>query len=405
MKTYDFVIIGGGCSGLATALQLLRRVDKAASILIVDRDKKQTNDRTWAFWTQEDLPLELDKIVSHRWTELAFRGPTYERQLNIAPYTYQYIKGLDYYQYCHQLLGQYPSVEFQYANIKATHADASGPYVWVNQEKVRGQWIFDSRPQYVSATERQNGQYFLWQHFRGWVIETEQDTFQPDCATLMDFSYNPGNSTAFFYLLPSSERKALVEFTLFDQQLRSPAFYDNAITDYLRQRGINNYQVLETETGKIPMTNVPLTRPQHERIIPIGSANGAVKPTTGYAFLRIQYQAKALATTLAKTGELVSTSSPTNRFDWYDNLLLHLLTNYPARGSEIFCKLFEKQPFTRILQFLDQDTHVGQELLLFKDLPVPLFLRAVQERWQQASALSPKISVPSNATGYDRKLS
>ena len=59
--TYDYAILGGGAAGLSLALALVRSPLKAGSILIVEKDAKNTNDRTWCFWS--DVPTPLDRIA------------------------------------------------------------------------------------------------------------------------------------------------------------------------------------------------------------------------------------------------------------------------------------------------------------------------------------------------------
>ena len=72
-------------------------------------------------------------------------------------------------------------------------------------------------------------QYWLLQHFKGWYIETKQACFQPDSATLMDFRAEQNRGTAFFYVLPFSATKALVEYTLFSPNLLAENEYDEAL--------------------------------------------------------------------------------------------------------------------------------------------------------------------------------
>ena len=51
---YDYIIAGAGCAGLSLAVHMIHSgkfSDK--KILIVDKDDKQKNDRTWCFWEKE----------------------------------------------------------------------------------------------------------------------------------------------------------------------------------------------------------------------------------------------------------------------------------------------------------------------------------------------------------------
>jgi lycopene beta-cyclase len=50
MPDYDFILSGGGLAGLSLAYHLINSPLRDRSILIVDKDAKQQNDRTWCFW-------------------------------------------------------------------------------------------------------------------------------------------------------------------------------------------------------------------------------------------------------------------------------------------------------------------------------------------------------------------
>ncbi len=70
MEHYDIIIAGGGCAGLSLAYQLIHSPLRDRSILIVDRDDKDQNDRTWAFWT--DRPTPFQPVVHREWRRLRF---------------------------------------------------------------------------------------------------------------------------------------------------------------------------------------------------------------------------------------------------------------------------------------------------------------------------------------------
>ena len=105
----------------------------------------------------------------------------------------------------------------------------------------------------------------------------------------------------FLYFLPMSKNQALVEYTIFSPEILSREEYDAALRQYVEEKlFLKDYQVKEEEFGVIPMTDNPMPPQQSSRIIPIGTLAGAVKPTTGYAFLRIQKQVQQIANKLEK---------------------------------------------------------------------------------------------------------
>jgi lycopene beta-cyclase len=55
---YDYIICGGGMSGLSLAYQLSISKLSNKKILIIDPERKTKNDRTWAFWEKIDNPFD-----------------------------------------------------------------------------------------------------------------------------------------------------------------------------------------------------------------------------------------------------------------------------------------------------------------------------------------------------------
>lgn len=393
---FDYLLAGGGCAGLAMACQLRHRFGPEVRILIVDRDEKTENDRSWAFWSSQALPLGLDQIVKHQWSEVSFRAPSWERSSSIQPYTYKLINGLDYYAFLQRKLERSANTFFLRAEISQVGEDKQGPWAEIAGDRYWAQWIFDSRipKQDISATSQST--YFLWQHFRGWRIQTDRPVFDVQSATLMDFSMNTSGDSSFFYCLPFSPTEALVEYTAFSPTTWEREVYERQLGTYIRQRfGPLHYRIVEEEAGRIPMTNMDFVDRRFRRIRSIGTAANAVKSTTGYAFLRIQEQVKQMVEGLANRGDVDHATTVKDRWHWYDQLLLYLLQHHPTRSRDIFVALFKRQPYDRILRFLDEESRWWEDVLIFKDLPISWFAEAawkhqlnLQAPWPISTALN-----------------
>lgn len=290
------------------------------------------------------------------------------------------VRSADWYEHMHQQLAAFPQVSFLQARIESIEEDALGPFVMVEGKMVRGGTILNScKP--APARALRNPTYHLWQHFKGWWIETEEDAFDPEVARLMDFRTQQKDSSRFFYVLPISPRKALVEYTVFSGELLEASAYDRAFREYMEQKftGIS-YSVKEEEIGKIPMTNRSYHRYSQANIVNIGTVGGVVKPTTGYAFLRILAESKQVAQKLVSGKRVVESNTSPSRFAFYDRLLLQILQEKGWLGKGIFSALFRSNPMRRILTFLDEGTSWNQELLIFARLPKKPFLNAL---WRQ----------------------
>ena len=71
MKEYDYIITGSGASGLILTYRMARDSffdDK--SILVIDREKKSKNDRTWSYW--EIGEGDWNDILTKSWDVVEF---------------------------------------------------------------------------------------------------------------------------------------------------------------------------------------------------------------------------------------------------------------------------------------------------------------------------------------------
>lgn len=375
MKNYDFIIAGGGCAGLSLAYYLSQSKFAGASVLIIDREEKAKNDRTWCFWTEE--PTAYDRIVARKWAFLSFADFKGILRNYLKQKHYQLIKSVDFYRFTKEAIQQRTQFQWLRGNIAETGEDDESPYVEVEGKRYRAKWIFDSRYDWQNWQKNAGHHHFLLQHFMGWIVETELPVFDADSLTLMDFRVEQQQETRFIYVLPFSKTQALVEFTVFSAQLEPKVVYEQALKDYFEKEGIRHYQILETEYGVIPMTNMPLKKATGEHIIQIGTAGGAVKPTTGYAFLNIQRQTQAIVRQLEKGEKPCVSTSRKLRFKFYDQLLLNMLQNEGESVQQVFSALFRRNKISHILNFLDEQTNIWQELRILARLPWLPFLRAL----------------------------
>ena len=150
----------------------------------------------------------------------------------------------------------------------------------INEINSKNSFIFNSVPS-IKKDHRN-----LWQHFCGVEIETQNDFFDDKIFNLMDFDCDQRESVHFFYTLPYSKTKALVETTwLSKMNDNSQKDYDNQIKDYIENHlNLKNYKITYKEEGAIP-----LFYPTYEiekNKINIGTAGGMTRLSTGYTFLK-----------------------------------------------------------------------------------------------------------------------
>jgi lycopene beta-cyclase len=398
---YDLVFLGGGC---ATLSLLTRLIESGACIdkrfLIIDPSDKKSNDRTWCFWEKGSGYFE--KLVHHEWGELDFKQPRFSDSLDMDGYRYKMIRGIDFYEYCLQVLQASGQVDFLQDEItdwsiektdsQGEILNSSGEILRITGKKtekisVKANLIFNSIP--LDLGKKQPGVVNLLQHFKGVIVESDQFNFDPHRATLMDFRVSQTEGTTFIYVLPLSKNKALVEYTLFTADLLSTEQYNQGIADYITTYlGVSDYKIVEEEFGIIPMTSQQF--PWYANgAFNIGTAGGQTKGSSGYTFQFIQKRSAQLAALLQNSSDwsklkstLIQLQGDAKRFHFYDRVLLNVLAANYYPGDQVFATLFEKNPAHRVFQFLDNETNLLQELQIISSLPTWPFLKAALKSWR-----------------------
>jgi lycopene beta-cyclase len=370
----DYVIAGVGASGSLLADAILNEPalnDK--TLLLLDRAPKATNDRTWCFWERGDNPLE--HVIHRRWSKLGVFADGFASVFDPAPYRYKMLRGIDFYRYMDARLDAPDRVTRLYGQITNIQQGKHGASVTVDGRTVNAQFVFNSLPPPLPDDARHHN---LLQHFLGWIIETEDDRFDPDVATLMDFRIAQPDGTRFVYVLPLDARRALVEFTVFSGALLERADYARALRAYIEGTlKIDEFRIEHDEFGVIPMSDAPYPRGTGN-VMNIGTAGGATKPSTGYTFLRAQRQARAIAAQLAMTGDpFYAEPIAERRFKVFDSTLLNVLDKNRQDGAEVFRDLFKNNPPALILRFLDEDTSLFEDIKIMSSVRIPTFARAL----------------------------
>jgi lycopene beta-cyclase len=376
---YDLIIAGAGLAGLSLAHHLINSPLRDRSILIVDPDLKERNDRTWSYWS--DRPTPFDGLACRTWDRLHLAGLNGEMTVNLRRYRYRTIRGSDFYDHVRRELAQHPNVLWQRGKVEAIEDGAEVARVIINREGVTGRWVFDSRPRHTGFDQRFHQ---LKLHFKGWEIATPRSTFDPSAATFLDFRTPQNGATRFFYVLPFDERHALVEYTLFSNMPLLPREYEQALQAYVRDvLQITAYQITRQESGIIPITDQPFPRRLGGRVMSIGTRGGRIKPSTGFAFLRVQADAAAIVHSLIEHDQPFDIPQDSARYQLYDSMLLDIMEREPERIQSIFAALFKRNSIERVLSFLDEQASLAQNVHMFANLPQAPFLQAL---WRKGMA-------------------
>ncbi|ULQ52418.1 lycopene cyclase family protein [Flavihumibacter fluvii] len=374
---YDYVFTGAGAAGLSLLVRMLKSGKfRDKTFLLVDKDRKDRNDRTWCYWEKgEGL---FDEVVYKSWDKTWFHGPGFSKLYTIRPYRYKMIRGIDFYNHCLEYIKQQANVRILFEPIRQIeNKERYARLVLENGEDYFAKAFLFNSILFEVPPKDEHTQTFL-QHFKGWFIKTEAPAFDPDANTLMDFRVSQEHGATFVYTMPVDEHRALIEYTLFTEELLDPAAYEEGLHNYVRDfMKLDKYTITEKEFGVIPMTNHQFS-PGEGRIVNIGTAGGQTKSSSGYTFQFIQKNSRAILQSLLTNGTPRIDPEHAGRFRFYDHVLLDVLTHKELTGAQIFTRLFKRNPAQRIFRFLDNDSWLPEELLLIGSLPTMPFLRAAR---------------------------
>ncbi|RIV46251.1 lycopene cyclase family protein [Flagellimonas pelagia] len=378
MTQYDYIIVGAGAAGLLLADAMgTDAFFSYKSILILEKEPKNQNDRTWCFWEKGEG--QFDFLMHQSWDQILVAGENLELRTSIAPYTYKMIRGADFYQHFVSKVKANPNITWNQENVVDIRKEDSRVIITTEHFTYVGECVFSSL--YDKDVVAQQMKYpLLQQHFLGWTIKTDHSVFKTNTATFMDFSIPQNGNTRFMYVLPFSETEALVEYTLFSEHLLEKEAYEDAIKNYIEEKFPGTiYTIQEKEFGTIPMTCYPFHHKNTERIFHIGIAGGWAKPSTGFTFFNTSKQIIKLVEHL-KMGKPLSKFHQKNRFGFYDMLLLDILYKNNHLGASIFTSLFKKRKASLILKFLGNETNLWEELqIVTAPKPMP-FIKALVNR-------------------------
>ncbi len=344
-------------------------------ILLVDREAKNKNDRTWCFWEKE--PGMFEPVVYQKWKKVWFHGEKFSKLLSLLPYEYKLIRGIDFYNYSFDLINKQPNIDLMFGEVNKLESSGDEAFLILNDEKYPAKYIFNSILFRKPVLKKKD--YYLLQHFTGWIIETEKPAFNPAEATLMDFRTDQQHGATFVYVMPFSATTALVEYTLFTEKLLEQSQYEEGLKEYIKEFiKPGSYKITEEEFGVIPMTNHRFP-PGSGNIINIGTAGGQTKASSGYTFRFIQKHSASIVKQLQQSLHPI-VRSPKRRFHFYDSVMLQILKQERPPGNKIFTDMFQKNKPQQVLKFMDNETSFIEELKIISTLPTFPFLRAAMKQ-------------------------
>ncbi len=353
MKKFDYVIIGGGCAGLSLAyeLEINKKLDNK-TLAVIEPRKEYRRDKTWSFW--KVFHHNFEDCVIKSWNNFTINSSERHHELTNKNFPYQSIDSGKFYEKINSKLSINPNITF-FKNLNEINSENSIIFNSVFEDK-------------VDKSE-------LWQHFQGIEIETAKDIFDDKILNLMDFNCDQRNDVHFFYTLPFSKNKALIETTwLSDLEDQSLMDYDLQLENYIKNNlGIKSYKINFTEKGAIPLFHPSIKR--NDKIINIGSAGGMTRLSTGYTFLNIQEHSKYIVNNINKI-EKIKRFNLGKKYQFLDEVFLRVLEKHPEKMPKIFSDMFKTSSDT-IIKFLSNKSNIFEDINIISKMPKLVFIKAL----------------------------
>ena len=155
MSHYDYIIIGAGASGLLLADALgSDNFFASKSILVIDKEVKTKNDRTWCFWETGDGIF--DHLLEKSWSKIYFAGDKLCLSTSIAPYSYKMIRAMDFYSHYNKQIQKHPNITRTTDEVTAVNELKNGMEVVGKDKKYACEKVFNSIFSYESLYDQKN---------------------------------------------------------------------------------------------------------------------------------------------------------------------------------------------------------------------------------------------------------
>jgi len=374
-KHYDLIILGGGCAGLSLASRLADLGEESPTTLIIEKRQAYSNDRTWCFWDEGNPALK--DWADHTWSSFQVQFNDKKLVKNCSQNPYIMISAQSFYtQAIHKISANTP--RFTISNDESVLNVVKKPnntwYITTNLGTYTAKHIVDTRP----VSQINDEMSLLWQSFIGFEIEMNQDLFDAQQFTLMDIDQNFKNGLGFTYVLPVSPNRALIEYTVFCEQAMSASslqpYLDLALIKYTKHA---DYKVVRKEFGQLPMGNQTIKQSDDPSYIFAGLYAGAARPSSGYAFQRIQRWAGLCEQAWIQNQSFIPAPKDAALTAIMDDVFLHVLKSNPAASATLFFSFFSKAKLISTIRFLSDHATLTDLAVIILSMPTVLFLKSL----------------------------
>ena len=140
---FDFIICGGG----ATGILLLKALQEDAyfskySILLIEKEVKNSNDRTWCFW--EASSSDFEPLLSKTWDHAQFCSKGIHLDFSLAPFQYKMLRSAGVYQTFYKQAQQAKNITFLQAEVQDVQTLDDFTEIVTSEGKFQSKRVFNS---------------------------------------------------------------------------------------------------------------------------------------------------------------------------------------------------------------------------------------------------------------------
>lgn len=369
---FDLVILGGGCAGLSLASKLAQAGQDCPKCLVIESRAQYLNDRTWCFFA--DAATQAQHLVQYAWPAVALSFGAERVKVACPTAPYQMIEAQAFYaEALAHIQRNSRMTMLMDCEVMAVEQNESLSWnITTTRSVFQAPRVIDTRP---VAQPKFVGPH-LWQSFFGQVLRVDRDLFDSGCVELMRFDEDTEYGVSFTYILPLDARSALIETTVFHQKpVTEAALRARLILRRNTLIGGEAFNVLRDEYAVLPMGVVQKPKVLRQGMVQAGLTAGAARPSSGYAFQRIQRWAVVCAQAILAGKPAVAQGEDSWLARSMDSLFLRVLRESPEQGPAIFMRMFSSMKVARIVRFMNDQATLLDRLALIKSMPLATFLK------------------------------
>lgn len=292
--SYDLVIVGGGLAGCLT-LHALKSSNPRLRVLLIEKANELCGNHTWSFHHSE-VPSSawpwLKNLISFEWTGYDVHFPEYSRSFESRFYS---IASLNL---ANKTLTTFMNSILLGTHIVSLKEKTEDLPAQLILENIQGEKFAVEAETVLMARGWQNegsSSTTAWQKFVGLEVELE-NPHGLERVQLMDSRVQQIDGYRFFYILPISETRLLIEDTYYSNHptLKSERI-ESEILGYIQKKSWSIKQIYRREQGALPLP-FEKSEPQilKNQVPLLGAESGSFHPLTGRAASSILKQIEAI---------------------------------------------------------------------------------------------------------------